>query len=82
MIIFMKTFRLIKPSLGITIFLFSFYVMIKTLFFQKDFGLMNYFNSVINSISIGLFQSKSFYFLFIAVFLSLLFIHKIKKTDK
>ena len=55
----MKTFRLIKSSLGITIFLFSFYIVIKMLFFQKDFSLIIYFNSVINSISKGLFQSKS-----------------------
>ena len=78
----MKTFRLIKSSLGITIFLFSFYIVIKMLFFQKDFSLIIYFNSVINSISKGLFQSKSFYFLIIAVLLSLLLIYKIKKTEK
>ena len=78
----MKTFRLIKSSLGITIFLFSFYIVIKMLFFQKDFSLIIYFNSVINSISKGLFQSKSFYFLFFAVLLSLLLIYKIKKTEK
>ena len=78
----MKTFRLIKSSLGITIFLFSFYIVIKMLFFQKDFSLIIYFNSVINSISKGLFQSKNFYFLFIAVLLSLLLIYKIKKTEK
>ena len=40
----MKTFRLIKSSLGITIFLFSFYIVIKMLFFQKDFSLIIYFN--------------------------------------
>ena len=78
----MKTFRLIKSSLGITIFLFSFYIVIKMLFFQKDFSLIIYFNSVINSISKGLFHFKSFYFLFIAVLLSLLLIYKIKKTEK
>ena len=77
----MKTFRLIKSSLGITIFLFSFYIVIKMLFFQKDFSLIIYFNSVINSISKGLFQSKSFFFFFIAVLFSLLLIYKIKKTE-
>ena len=40
----MKTFRLIKSSLGITIFLFSFYIVIKMLFFQKDFSLIIYFS--------------------------------------
>ena len=78
----MKTFRLIKSSLGITIFLFSFYIVIKMLFFQKGFSFIIYFNSVINSISNGLFQSKSFYVLFIVVLLSLLLIYKIKKSKE
>ena len=78
----MKTFRLIKSSLGITIFLFSLYIVIKMLFFQKGFSFIIYFNSVINSISNGLFQSKSFYVLFIVVLLSLLLIYKIKKSKE
>jgi hypothetical protein len=78
----MKTFRLIKSSLGITIFLFSFYIIIRMLFFQNNFSWNIFFDSVINFISKGLFQSKSFYFLFIAVFLLLLSLDKIKNLKK
>ncbi len=75
-------YKIVKSSLGITIFLFSLYIVIKMLFFQKGFSFIIYFNSVINSISNGLFQSKSFYVLFIVVLLSLLLIYKIKKSKE
>ena len=75
-------YKIVKSSLGITIFLFSLYIVIKMLFFQKGFSFIIYFKSVINSISNGLFQSKSFYVLFIVVLLSLLLIYKIKKSKE
>lgn len=84
----MRTFRLFKSSLGITIFLFSLYNIIGLLVIQKNFDVSNYLGKVVNSIGDGLFQSKSFYYIFVFVFILMIMktvkerFNKIKNEQK